>query len=153
MHILFADDQSDIRMMVKHLIELHGRQSQHQVAVTTVDGGEAVLEILQQREDFTLVLLDHHMPPGQYGGIETLRQMTLAGFMLTTFFLSAYTSRRDINRARSVGAAGYISKSAIACDPVIECLLTSEWDHLITLADKRALWVFEENLNTFNPAR
>ena len=139
MCILFADDNPDIRLMVKLLLE----RRRPDACLTTVADGEEAVALLQAGHIFDLILLDHHMPPGTFGGVWTLKQVQQLTPQTPVLFLSAYTSRKDIERARAGGASGYLSKSVIAQRQLLTCLLDLDWAGLASLADNKGLWLFE----------
>jgi two-component system, OmpR family, response regulator len=100
-HILFVDDEPDIREMVQAVLNAAGFR------VSIADNAADVLQ-LTATERFDAVLLDNWMP--QFTGLELCRQ--IRGFDQNTPILicSGAISAADKNAAVLAGAQGYIGK-------------------------------------------
>ena len=100
-HILFVDDEPDIRELVQALLRAAGFR------VSIADNAADVLR-LTATERFDAVLLDYWMP--QFTGLELCRQ--IRGFDQNTPILicSGAVSVADKNAAVLAGAQGYVGK-------------------------------------------
>lgn len=101
--ILIADDEKDIRDLIKMILELSG----HQVAATK-NGEEAVAMVGDTMPD--LILLDMRMP--KLSGLEACEMIKSqpATAHIPVVFLSGNESSDDLDAAQSVGANGFITK-------------------------------------------
>ena len=154
MDILFADDNVDIRKVVKLILE----RSQPEVTVCLAKSGQAAVARVKSGQQFDLVLLDNHMPPyltgrsGESGGVWACRELRTLTPYTPIVFLSAYTAPVEIRRAREAGAYGYISKDILAKHDLLSRLLALDWLGLQAMANERELWCFPENLAVLSPA-
>lgn len=100
-HILFADDDPDIRELVQASLHAAG------FLVSTTDNAADVLQ-LTATGCFDAVLLDYWMP--QFTGLELCRQ--IRGFDQNTPILicSGAVSEADKNAAVAAGAQAYVGK-------------------------------------------
>ena len=98
-HILIADDEREIRDIVKLLLEGEG------YAVTTAENGQKVLELAGT--DVDLYLLDVNMP--RLTGIMAAAQLRKS-CQTPIIFLTAYSGESDKVMGFSVGADDYIVK-------------------------------------------
>ncbi len=100
--ILIADDEYDIRFVLKQLLTLEGFD------VTSVENGRKALDALEQ-EDFDLLMLDLMMPEVDgFGVLEALSPAKLHGMKVV--ILSAKATDEDAVVGYSVGAAQYVTK-------------------------------------------
>ena len=100
-HILFADDNSDIRELVQHLLQSAGFR------VTTADCGADVLRLVKT-ERFDALLLDHWMP--EASGIELCRQIRALNSGVPILICSGAVTQADTEAAIQAGAQGYVGK-------------------------------------------
>lgn len=106
-HILFADDDGDIRELVQAILQAAGFR------VTTADTTTGVLELVAA-ERFDVMLLDYWMP--QLTGLELCR--CIRAFDQTTPILicSGAVNQTDRDAAVLAGAQGFVSKPFSAKD-------------------------------------
>ncbi len=101
--ILVADDEDDIRLIIKILLSRSGFE-----VVEARDGREA-LEIATANPP-DLAVFDIRMP--QMTGLEALELLkanpATAGFPI--LIVSAYVQESEISKGRALGAAGYVTK-------------------------------------------
>jgi len=140
-HLLFADDQYEIRRLVKLTLQ----QWWSDVTVTTAENGEMAVELVASGQEFDLILLDHHMPPGALGGSWTAQQIKRLQPAVPVVFLSAYTTEKDIFSAKVAGAEGYISKEMIVRREVFTAIVGRDWERFAKLADGKSVWYFKKN--------
>ena len=103
--VLLADDQSINRLLVTHILELHG----HEV-VSVEDGQDALTQLEQQT--FDLVLMDIQMPT--MGGVEATAAIrgreAGTGRHVPIVALTARAMSGDRERFLAAGMDGYLSK-------------------------------------------
>jgi two-component system sensor histidine kinase RpfC len=103
--ILIADDHAANRKVLQRLLEKAGHR------VTSVDGGEAVLEATAA-SDYDAVIADLHMPG--VSGLDLLRQLRVmqAGSPVRTpvLILSADVTPESIQACQQAGARAFLSK-------------------------------------------
>ena len=106
-HILFADDNSDLRELVQLQLQPAGFR------VSTADNAADVLQLVKT-ERFDALLLDYWMP--EKTGIELCRQ--IRGFDQSTPILicSGADTQADREAALLAGAQGYVRKPFHAAD-------------------------------------
>ena len=101
--ILLAEDERDIRDMLVTFLEWGGFKT-----VAVADGREAVTQAIDRRPD--LILLDVRMP--RMDGLQACA--ALKGRPDTCdipiVFLSAFSSKQDIDQGLAVGADRYLAK-------------------------------------------
>lgn len=122
--ILVVEDQSDIQILVRRILEGDGHE------VTGISDGERAVRMIETQE-FDLVILDVMMP--KLDGYEVLRQMGAMGIMGTTaiLMLTALGSDRDWIKALRLGAHDYLPKPF-------------DGDDLLSLTNKLLLMTREE---------
>ncbi len=100
--VLVAEDEKDLRKMMKILLEIHGF-----IVIEAADGYEAVEKALQEAPD--LILMDMAMPV--MGGIDSARTMRLHDELSDTpiVALTAYGDFYD-QRARDAGCNDVLHK-------------------------------------------
>jgi two-component system sensor histidine kinase RpfC len=103
--VLIADDHAANRTVLQRLLEKAGHR------VTSVDGGEAVLEAVAAF-DYDAVIADLHMP--DVSGLDLLRQLRVmqAGSPTRTpvLILSADVTPESIQACQQAGARAFLSK-------------------------------------------
>lgn len=67
LRILYADDMPELRELMSDVLAHEGHRIE-----TVSDGGEALERLKQARDDFDLLITDHHMP--RLNGLELVRQ-------------------------------------------------------------------------------
>ena len=107
--ILIADDHEANRRVLRRLLEKAGHR------ITSVDGGEAVLEAITVTE-YDAVIADLHMP--DVSGLDLLRQLRVmqAGSPTRTpvLILSADVTPESIQACQQAGARAFLSKPVAA---------------------------------------
>jgi DNA-binding response OmpR family regulator len=100
MRILIVDDDSDIRNLLKRVLESKERE-----ILTAEDGREAL--VLVGSHDVDLVILDIGLPePDGWGVLQTIRDTS----RVPVIMLTAKDSPSDISRGLLLGADDYIAK-------------------------------------------
>ncbi len=105
--VLIVDDHQLFRSGVR--AELEGRVDVVGEAGTVEEAVEAIT-----REEPDVVLLDVHMPGG--GGVEVLRQATVARPAVRFLALSVSDAPEDVIAVIRAGARGYVTKSISAAE-------------------------------------
>jgi DNA-binding NarL/FixJ family response regulator len=113
--VLIADDH---RMFAEALEAILGSDDRLEIAGHAGDGAEAVRLALQTRPD--VVLMDIAMPV--MDGLQATRQIRKQWPTACVLMLTGSNSRSDVDRAREVGAAGYVTKERIAAE-LIDAIL------------------------------
>jgi DNA-binding NarL/FixJ family response regulator len=107
--VLIADDH---RMFAEALEAILASDERIQVAGHAGDGAEAVRLALQVRPD--VILMDIAMPV--MDGLQATKQIRQHWPTACVLMLTGSNSRTDVDRARSAGAAGYVTKERIAAE-------------------------------------
>lgn len=106
MKVLLTDDSMTIRIIIRDLLKELGYTD-----ITECRNGEEAWNTLQ-REHFDLILLDIHMP--QMDGLTVLEKIksepNMGNECVPVVFISSDTDYRQIERAKSLKAFGYIKK-------------------------------------------
>jgi DNA-binding response OmpR family regulator len=100
-HILFADDNADIREMVQLVLQAAGFR------VSTTDTSTGVLK-LATTERFDVLLLDYWMP--ELTGIELCRRIRTFDQKTPILICSGAVSAADTETAVLAGAQGLLTK-------------------------------------------
>src|SRR6185437_4737596 len=127
--ILIADDEADIRSLLRSLFEGEGYQVQE------AETGEEVLRILTGAEDERpdLALLDVRMPahngldaprgeaqpPQVEDGIQTLQRLHEQGVEVPIIIMTGFNSSSLAIKAIQLGAFDYITKPFVELDDVL----------------------------------
>ena len=99
--ILVVDDESDIRRIIRILLENRG------YAVAEAQNGAVALDYVREHPEVDLILMDIMMP--DLNGIEASRSIrTLCPAPI--LFLTARTQERDMQQAYSAGGDDYLAK-------------------------------------------
>lgn len=96
---------------------LHLKFENEGFAVTVVDNGEEALGALKSAY-FNLVLLDILL--SLMDGFKTLEAMSADGLDVPTVVLSNLTEKKEINRAKKLGAVDYIIKSDTSLEEIVD---------------------------------
>ena len=115
--MVIIDDAAEVRMLVKTRLRLSGK---FDVVAEGGDGAEAVA--LAQQHLPQLMLLDVSMP--SVDGLEALPQVLAASPSTRVVVYSGFEEQGLVDKARQLGAADFIEKSA-PIDVVIERLLAA----------------------------
>jgi two-component system response regulator MtrA len=101
--VLIADDDADILLLVKAVLERSG----HEV-VTVSDGAEALASVRARKPD--LAVLDIAMP--EVDGLEVLRRLRADATTsdLPVVLLSARAEETEVERGFAMGASAYLKK-------------------------------------------
>ena len=106
MKVLLADDSMTIRMILKNLLNELGISD-----ITEGKNGQEAIDLLGQSQ-FDLVLTDIHMP--KVDGLAVLENIKMdpesTHKNVPVVIISSDTDYRQIERARDLGAFGYIKK-------------------------------------------
>ena len=102
--ILIVDDSESIRSLLKYNLETGGYET-----VVAKDGLEA-LKIIENNDDFNLLLTDLHMP--NMNGLELIEKVRKYDRLkfLPILFLTTETNIDMKQRAKNAGATGWIVK-------------------------------------------
>ena len=106
-HILFADDNSDLRDLVQFLLHAEGFR------VSLADNAADVLRLVAT-EHFDALLLDHWMQ--EVTGIELCRQIRTFDQTTPILICSGAVAPADKEAAVAAGAQGYVQKPFRAGD-------------------------------------
>jgi DNA-binding NarL/FixJ family response regulator len=109
--VLIADDQ---RLFAEALEAILSSDERIEIVGRAANGAEAVELVARHRPD--VVLMDLSMPV--LDGIEATRAIVAGGNGTAVLVLTGSSSASDVDRARSAGAAGYVTKDQIADDLV-----------------------------------
>jgi CheY-like chemotaxis protein len=101
--ILVVEDEPENRLLIGMVLSTEGYQ-----VIPAVDGADALARMAQELPD--LILLDLMMP--QMNGFEVLERLRAdpATVSVPVIVLTALAQERDIERAVSIGAQGYVIK-------------------------------------------
>lgn len=113
-HILVADDHPVVRRGVGMILRADPKLA---VVAEAEDGAEALTMGLQPEID--LAILDLAMP--RLTGLEVAQQLVSNRPRLKILILSMYDDPRYVNRARKVGAHGYLLKSTVDRELLSAC--------------------------------
>ena len=113
--VLIADDH---RMFAEALEAILATDSRLTIAGHAGDGAEAVRLALKARPD--VILMDIAMPV--MDGLQATKQIRRQWPTACVLMLTGSNSRTDVDRARSAGAAGYVTKERIAAE-LIDAIL------------------------------
>ena len=119
--VLIADDH---RLFAEALEAVLSSEARIEVVGRAVDGGEAVE--LARRLEPDLVVLDISMPV--MDGFEAAAALEELQPPPAVLMLTGSNSPEDIDRARRVGAKGYITKDAIAAS-LVDAILDAAKSH------------------------
>jgi len=106
--VLIADDHAANRMVLERLLQKAGH------SVTSVNGGEEVLDVIAA-EDHDAIVVDLHMPG--MSGLDMLRQiraMQAGGSRTPVIVLSADVTPESIASCREAGAHAFLAKPVVA---------------------------------------
>lgn len=106
-HILFADDDDDIRELVQLQLQAAGFR------VSTADNGADVLRLVRT-EHFDALLLDYWMT--EVTGIELCRQIRTFDQSTAVLICSGAVTPADREAAALAGAQGYVGKPFLSED-------------------------------------
>src|SRR5687768_1399846 len=99
--LLWADDQLDVARTLSRVVEDN--------SIEFVQSGEDALEALRARF-FDLVLLDLSMPPGEWGGLWLLEEMTRQALFAPVVVISGEGTQTETIKALRLGAVDYVTK-------------------------------------------
>jgi DNA-binding NarL/FixJ family response regulator len=105
--VLIADDHS---LFAQALQAILGTDDRFEIVALAKNGGQAVE--LAESLDPDVVLMDISMPV--LDGFAATRQLRKKHPGLPVLILTGSNSRGDVNKARTSGAAGYVTKDRIA---------------------------------------
>ena len=100
-HILIADDEDDLRTLLRHILTAQGYQ------ITSAMDGEEAIELLK-REKFDVALLDIQMP--NINGIEVLKYIKEHCPHTKAVMLTGYADLKHAMEAKEFGARDFIGK-------------------------------------------
>jgi DNA-binding response OmpR family regulator len=128
--VLFVDDQREVAKTLSKLVL--GDNIQWQFA----DDGEDGLARIA-KEVFDLVVIDLQMPPGRWGGLWLLRELSDRGLLVDTLVLSGQAGQSETIEAMRLGARDFVVKdnaSSELADRVREALVQGAEDRSIYAA-------------------
>ncbi|KPB06174.1 response regulator [Bacillus sp. CHD6a] len=103
-HILLAEDESVLRMLITDTLEDEGHQ------IEEACSGKEAVDMLMAGNTFDLVILDYMMPV--YTGLEVLTKMKTMGLnpVPPVLILTAKSQQSVRDEVRASGASGFMSK-------------------------------------------
>lgn len=101
--VLVVDDEEAVRDIAAAVIEFHGA-----TAVRAASGDEALAQLRNPAQQFSVALLDMTMPG--MNGEETLRRMRETHPRLPVILMSGYSENQTMQRSASLGVAGFLQK-------------------------------------------
>ena len=101
-NILIVEDEGIVAMGMEDILQSEGYE-----VVAIVDEGKAAIELVE-KENIDVVLLDIHIK-GEWDGIETAEQLA-AVKDIPFIFLTAFSDRTTIDRAKETNPAAYLTK-------------------------------------------
>jgi DNA-binding response OmpR family regulator len=104
--ILWADDQRALGMTFSAPLKSAGYSVEH------VESGDAALSEIN-RTHFDLVLVDLSMPPGKWGGLWLLQEMSKQKIHVPVIVVSGEGSQSETIEALRLGAVDYITKDRL----------------------------------------
>ena len=113
--VLVADDH---RMFAEALEAILATDDRIEIAGQAGDGAEAVRLALKARPD--VILMDIAMPV--MDGLQATKEIRKQWPTACVLMLTGSNSRSDVDRAREVGAAGYVTKERVAAE-LIDAIL------------------------------
>jgi DNA-binding NarL/FixJ family response regulator len=113
--VVLADDADDMRFLVRFTLEADGR---FEVVGDAVDGNQA-LDLIE-REVPDAIVLDMAMP--NKDGLEVLAEMKERGLTSKVLAFSGFNGGVE-DRARFLGAHGFLRKGLAAIDEMVPALL------------------------------
>ncbi len=103
--VLVVDDERDTLLLARKLLELE------KFTVKTATNGEEAIELLSQHRIFPrLILLDIMMPKGDGWYVLEALQRNEAFKSIKVVIFTVKAPTKDSERAKSLGAIGYITK-------------------------------------------
>ncbi|MGW1362166.1 response regulator transcription factor [Streptomyces chartreusis] len=105
--ILVADDQKDVARTLCRPLQRAGARLYY------ITDGQAALDQMASRP-YDLVLIDMKMPPGEWGGLWLLQQMTTEGWSIPSLVLSGEGSKQQVIEALRLNAQDWIVKDDTA---------------------------------------
>ncbi len=141
--IMLVDDHEDIGRMLELILGLYqkkrGGGANDFAFVMTAP--EAVQRV-RNGERFDLILMDYQLPPGANCGVWATREIKKLAPDIPIVFLSAYTSRYNVDKAKEAGALAYTSKTIFSQSEIAYSLLEQDWEALQAVADNQTVWFF-----------
>ena len=104
--ILVADDESDLEVLIKQRFRRQIRENKYEFQFAL--NGKLALEMLQQNNDFDVVLSDINMP--EMDGLTLLTNVSEKNPMVKTVIVSAYGDMDNIRSAMNKGAFDFVCK-------------------------------------------
>jgi len=100
-HILIADDEDDLRTLLRHILTAQGYQ------ITTAEDGEEAIDLLK-RNKFDIALLDIQMP--NINGLQVLKYIKEHSLHTKSIMLTGYADLKHAMEAKEFGARDFIGK-------------------------------------------
>jgi DNA-binding NarL/FixJ family response regulator len=113
--IIIADDHPIFRSGLRQIIDA---ERQFKVIAEAADGETALQLIGEQKPD--IVILDVNMP--KMGGFAVAKELSRRGIDCEIVFLTMHSEEAIFNKARDLGAKGYILKDGAAME-IVNCLI------------------------------
>jgi DNA-binding NarL/FixJ family response regulator len=111
--VLIVDDEAPFTEMVRALLEV---EQGIEVVGAAADGEQAVTLALQLAPD--VIVMDISMPV--MDGLDATREIREQDPTANVLILTGSLNTAEVDRARTVGAAGYLTKDRIAGELVAE---------------------------------
>jgi two-component system response regulator NreC len=102
-HIVLAEDHREFRRLLRQELE----RGEDLRVVGEVEDGQELLELLEEVNP-DLIILDISMP--NLGGLEAAQRLKHSHPQVKVLFLSMHKKEAYVQKARSLGAAGYLLK-------------------------------------------
>jgi DNA-binding NarL/FixJ family response regulator len=102
-HIVLAEDHREFRRLLRQEVE----RGEDLLIIGEVEDGQELLELLEEVNP-DLIILDIAMP--NIGGLEAAQRLKLSHPQVKVLFLSMHKKQAYLQKARSLGAAGYLLK-------------------------------------------
>jgi CheY-like chemotaxis protein len=109
MNVLILDDQIDVFDSIQPILKAARFRAQHAFTI------EDALRIIRD-QTFDLAFVDLQMPPGNWGGLEAIKQLRIADSGLPLVVLSGRGSLAECVEAIRLGASDYIQKESFEID-------------------------------------
>lgn len=109
--ILIAEDEKQLSALLELSLKSEGYD------VTVESNGEAIIKALESKK-FDLLLLDIIMP--KKNGFEVLESLKEKNIKLPILVISNLSQQEDFERAKALGAQGFIIKSEVSLEEIIK---------------------------------
>lgn len=101
--VLIVDDTKSVHAFVKSLL-----MKSKEIEIQSVFDGSQAIELLKQRKDFDIILLDWEMP--QLNGPATYEAFVSSGINIPTIMMTTKNNPEDIEKMIGMGVSEYMMK-------------------------------------------